>query len=87
MLLFICFYEFQGLAITFISDENDSKILNDVQKRFDVNIKPLPDEIDLSSYSKWLKIQFFLFPVAHAGRNSVADLSTTMPPILLVDVS
>lgn len=56
MLLFICFYEFQGLAITFISDENDSKILNDVQKRFDVNIKPLPDEIDLSSYSKWLKI-------------------------------
>lgn len=42
----------QGLAITFISDENDSKILNSVQKRFDVNIKPLPDEIDLSSYSK-----------------------------------
>lgn len=40
----------KGLAITFISDENDSKILNSVQKRFDVNIKPLPDEIDLSSY-------------------------------------
>lgn len=53
----------QGLAITFISDENDSKILNSVQKRFDVNIKPLPDEIDLSSYSKYsllYKIQHLL---------------------------
>lgn len=42
----------QGLAITFVSDENDAKILNDVQDRFDVNITELPDEIDLSSYSK-----------------------------------
>merc|ERR1712080_508628 len=40
----------KGLAITFISDENDAKILNDVQNRFDVNISELPDEIDLSSY-------------------------------------
>jgi len=40
----------KGLAITFVSDENDAKILNEVQNRFDVNITELPDEIDLSSY-------------------------------------
>ena len=45
----------QGLAITFVSDETDAKVLNDVQERFDVSITPLPDEIDLSSYSKNLK--------------------------------
>lgn len=44
----------KGLAITFVSDENDAKILNNVQDRFDVNITELPDEIDLSSYSKCL---------------------------------
>ncbi|MBV96432.1 Spliceosome RNA helicase Ddx39b, partial [Eschrichtius robustus] len=40
----------KGLAITFVSDENDAKILNDVQDRFEVNISELPDEIDISSY-------------------------------------
>ncbi|UYV82862.1 DDX39A [Cordylochernes scorpioides] len=40
----------KGLAITFISDEQDAKILNDVQDRFDVNIGELPDEIDISTY-------------------------------------
>ena len=43
------------MAITFVSDETDAKVLNDVQERFDVSITPLPDEIDLSSYSKNLK--------------------------------
>lgn len=42
----------KGLAITFVSDESDAKILNEVQERFDVNISELPDEIDLSSYSE-----------------------------------
>lgn len=42
----------KGLAITFVSDENDAKILNEVQERFEVNITELPDEIDISSYSK-----------------------------------
>lgn len=42
----------KGLAITFVSDEGDAKILNEVQDRFDVNITELPDEIDLSSYSE-----------------------------------
>lgn len=43
----------KGLAITFVSDENDAKILNDVQDRFEVNISELPDEIDISSYSEY----------------------------------
>merc|ERR1719427_1578547 len=40
----------KGLAITFVSDEKDAKILNEVQERFEVNITELPDEIDISSY-------------------------------------
>ena len=45
----------KGLAITFVSDETDAKVLNDVQDRFEVNITELPEEIDISSYSKWKK--------------------------------
>merc|ERR1712168_1152762 len=40
----------KGLAITFVSDENDAKVLNDVQERFEVNITELPEEIDVASY-------------------------------------
>ena len=43
----------KGLAITFVSDETDAKTLNDVQDRFEVNVAELPDEIDISSYSKF----------------------------------
>jgi len=42
----------KGLAITFVSDESDAKVLNEVQERFEVNITELPEEIDLTSYSK-----------------------------------
>lgn len=42
----------KGLAITFVSDETDAKTLNDVQDRFEVNVAELPEEIDISSYSK-----------------------------------
>lgn len=52
----------KGLAITFVSDETDAKTLNDVQDRFDVNIPELPEEIDISSYSKffsWLELDWF----------------------------
>lgn len=42
----------KGLAVTFVSDETDAKILNDVQDRFEVNVAELPEEIDISSYSK-----------------------------------
>ncbi len=51
----------KGLAITFVSDENDVKILNQVQDRFEVNITELPDEIDISTYSNRLILFFFAF--------------------------
>lgn len=40
----------KGLAITFVASEDDSKILNQVQDRFEVNISELPVQIDVSSY-------------------------------------
>ncbi|GHP12011.1 DEAD-box ATP-dependent RNA helicase 15 [Pycnococcus provasolii] len=40
----------KGLAITFVSSEKDSNVLNQVQERFDVDIKELPDSIDTSTY-------------------------------------
>jgi len=40
----------KGLAITFVSDEKDTAVLNETQERFEVNITELPDEIDVSSY-------------------------------------
>ncbi|KAI4871974.1 hypothetical protein NFI96_034493, partial [Prochilodus magdalenae] len=44
----------KGLAVTFVSDETDAKILNEVQDRFEVNVAELPDEIDISSYKPLL---------------------------------
>lgn len=44
----------KGLAVTFVSDETDAKTLNNVQDRFEVNVAELPEEIDISSYSKCL---------------------------------
>ncbi|CAG2181450.1 unnamed protein product, partial [Oppiella nova] len=52
----------KGLAITFVSDETDAKILNEVQDRFDVNIPELPEEIDISSY-KYLSIALLALTV------------------------
>jgi len=40
----------KGLAITFASTEEDAKILEDVQSRFEVSITPLPESIDVTSY-------------------------------------
>jgi hypothetical protein len=40
----------KGLAITFVSSQEDSAVLNAVQDRFDVDIKPLPEKIDASTY-------------------------------------
>ncbi|KAK9804723.1 hypothetical protein WJX72_002125 [[Myrmecia] bisecta] len=40
----------KGLAITFVASEADSAVLNQVQERFDVDIKPLPDQIESSTY-------------------------------------
>lgn len=43
-------FDTKGLAITFISKEDDVKILEDTQKRFDVAIQELPDSLDKSEY-------------------------------------
>ncbi len=50
----------KGLAITFVSDEADAKILNDVQARFEVSITELPAQIDKTSYSLLLHISELL---------------------------
>jgi ATP-dependent RNA helicase UAP56/SUB2 len=42
----------KGLAITFVASKEDSSILEKVQSRFEVDVPVLPDEIDVSSYSK-----------------------------------
>ena len=42
----------KGLAISFVADEEDAKISNQVQERFEVKITELPEEIDISTYSK-----------------------------------
>ena len=44
----------KGLAITFVSDESDARVLNSVQDRFEVNITELPEEIDATTYSELL---------------------------------
>lgn len=41
----------KGLAITFVSSEVDTEVLNKVQERFEVNITEMPEHIDIASYS------------------------------------
>ncbi|KAK1698539.1 hypothetical protein QYE76_015236 [Lolium multiflorum] len=40
----------KGLATTFVSSASDSDVLNQVQERFEVDIKELPEQIDTSTY-------------------------------------
>ncbi|GJM94173.1 hypothetical protein PR202_ga10794 [Eleusine coracana subsp. coracana] len=40
----------KGLAITFVSSSSDSDVLDQVQERFEVDIKELPEQIDTSTY-------------------------------------
>eukprot|EP00669_Euglena_mutabilis_P002209 TRINITY_DN12814_c0_g1_i1.p1 TRINITY_DN12814_c0_g1~~TRINITY_DN12814_c0_g1_i1.p1 ORF type:complete len:433 (+),score=106.83 TRINITY_DN12814_c0_g1_i1:22-1299(+) len=40
----------KGLAITFISNERDTEVMNQVQKRFEVEVKELPEQIEVSTY-------------------------------------
>merc|ERR1712070_1068151 len=40
----------KGLAISFVSTEDDEKVLAAVQKRFEVNIGEMPKHIDTTSY-------------------------------------
>lgn len=43
----------KGLAISFISREDDEKILAEVQGRFAVQVPELPEQIDTSTYSEF----------------------------------
>ena len=38
----------KGLAISFVSTEDDATVMNQVQERFEVSIEELPEEIDQS---------------------------------------
>ena len=40
----------KGLAVTFVSNKDDTKVLEDIQKRFEVKIPTLPETIDSSTY-------------------------------------
>jgi len=40
----------KGLAVSFVSVDDDEKVLDSVQSRFEVSIKELPDEIDTAAY-------------------------------------
>ncbi len=50
----------KGLAITYVADESDAAVLNEVQKRFEVQITEMPDEIDVATYSK---DRFFIYSI------------------------
>eukprot|EP00745_Piridium_sociabile_P029740 TRINITY_DN49119_c1_g2_i2.p1 TRINITY_DN49119_c1_g2~~TRINITY_DN49119_c1_g2_i2.p1 ORF type:complete len:214 (-),score=24.74 TRINITY_DN49119_c1_g2_i2:160-765(-) len=40
----------KGLAVSFTSNDEDTTMLNEIQKRFEVQIQQMPDTIDTSSY-------------------------------------
>lgn len=40
----------KGLAITFVSSDEDKEVLKEVQERFEVKVTPLPDKIDATAY-------------------------------------
>jgi len=42
----------KGLAISFVSSQEDTVVLAEVQKRFEVKIEELPTSIDVTTYSK-----------------------------------
>merc|ERR1712076_133466 len=40
----------KGLALTFVSSDEDKDVLKKVQERFEVNIGEMPSQIDTTSY-------------------------------------
>ncbi|CAF3405077.1 unnamed protein product, partial [Rotaria sp. Silwood2] len=40
----------KGVAITFVADETEAQILNEVQSRLEVQIGEMPDEIDVVTH-------------------------------------
>ncbi len=50
----------RGVTITFVSNPEDHKILEEIQSRFLVKINPLPETIDVSLYSSFFRKQLTL---------------------------
>ncbi|KAM7277006.1 hypothetical protein ACFE04_018872 [Oxalis oulophora] len=67
----------KGLAITFVSSASDSDVLNQVQERFEVDIKELPEQIDTSTYSTNLKTSFKTEHAFFIGSNCSVGLSVS----------
>jgi ATP-dependent RNA helicase UAP56/SUB2 len=40
----------KGLAVSFVSSEEDQKVMKAVQERFEVNIADMPAHVDTTSY-------------------------------------
>jgi len=74
----------KGLAATFVSDEQDAKVLNDVQDRFEVNIGELPDEIDIASYieQSWRAIHTEVLSLILKHTSSFMKIAETQVPVL-----
>ena len=54
----------KGLAVTFVSDEADAKVLNDVQDRFEVDITEFPEQIDKTTYCKFWKWTIIVYEIS-----------------------
>ncbi|VAH60898.1 unnamed protein product [Triticum turgidum subsp. durum] len=61
----------KGLAITFVASASDSDVLNQVQERFEVDIKELPEQIDTSTYI--LRLMVVKEPVGNVGVHHVCE--------------
>lgn len=57
----------KGLAVTFVADEQDAEILNDVQNRFDVDITELPQDIESGVYIEGMEWTIFFFKYYFGG--------------------
>lgn len=49
-------YNTKGTAITFVNTEDDHKILDDIQKRFEIKIEQLPQKIDESTFGEIMSV-------------------------------
>lgn len=46
----------RGITVTFIADDEDQKVFDDIQKRFLIKAENLPDKIDPNTYRKIILI-------------------------------
>lgn len=68
----------KGLAITFVSGQEDLTSLDGIQKRFEVKIEELPTTIDVSTYSKrpLVLLTFFSEQLRSRSKNEVTSAGT-----------